>query len=380
MKAMHIIAGLAAHNGGPSYSVPRLCASLQQSGCKAELLSLREPGSPVLENATYFSQDVASLPAISSLRLSGALRRALEEKALGADIVHNHGLWLMPNVYAGLAARKADIPLVITPRGMLADAALKFSPLKKKLFWAVLQRKAFEDAAVWHATSEEEAHDIRAFGIKAPVAIIPNGIDIPEFVARHEDNGSQKILLFMSRLHPKKGLPSLIEAWSRLEADRPEWRLVIAGPDEGRYRARLEVQAMQAGCQRITFTGAVYGQEKADLLQQADLFVLPTQNENFGLVVGEALAAGIPAIVTKGAPWQGLETERCGWWIDHGAEPLLAALHTATSLPSSARKEMGARGRGWVERDFGWDRIATKMCDVYSWLLGRQERPEWVLT
>lgn len=375
MKAIHVIAGLAARNGGPSYSVPRLCNSLAQNFCHTELLSLQEPGSPILDQATFFRQDASSLPLFSSLRLSGALRLALELKVFEADIVHNHGLWLMPNVYAGRVARKTGTPLVVSPRGMLAKAALKFSPLKKKIFWAALQSKAFDGGAVWHATSAEEAEDIREFGIKAPIAIIPNGIDIPEYTAAHSDLGSRRTLLFMSRLHPKKGLGDLIEAWSRLEEERPDWDLVIAGPDEGGYEARLKAQAAQAGCSRISFPGPVYGQDKADLLKRSDLFVLPTQNENFGLVVGEALAAGIPAVITKGAPWKGLESEDCGWWIDHGPQPLLGALRSATAAPVSARRVMGLRGRSWMARDFGWDAIAAEMVGVYSWISGGGSNP-----
>lgn len=380
MKAIHIIAGLSPKNGGPSYSVPRLCVTLNRNGCQTELLSLHEAGSPAHDKATYFRQDAASLPVLSSLRLSGALRRGLEGRVFEADIVHNHGLWLMPNVYAGHAARKSRRRLVVSPRGMLAEAALKFSPIKKKVFWAALQRRAVVGATVWHATSGEEADDIRAFGIKAPVAIIPNGIDIPDYFAKHEDNCSQRTLLFMSRLHPKKGVTSLIEAWSRLQSDQPEWRLIIAGPDQGGYRAKFEDQARRAGCQRITFTGAVYGEEKSNLLQQADLFVLPTQNENFGLVVAEALASGTPAIVTRGAPWQGLETEGCGWWIDQGVEPLLAALREATLLPAGQRRQMGIRGRCWMARDFGWDAIGQQMLSLYEWSCGSGELPNFVRT
>jgi glycosyltransferase involved in cell wall biosynthesis len=285
----------------------------------------------------------------------------------------------MPNVYAGQVARKAHKKLIVSPRGMLAQAALQFSPLKKKIFWAALQRSAFEHTAVWHVTSAEEAEDIRAFGVTAPIAIIPNGIDIPNYTADHADLTLRRTLLFMSRLHPKKGVEGLIEAWASLEPERPEWDLVIAGPDEGRYRARLEAQAAKSGCQRVTFTGPVYGQEKADLMMGSDLFVLPTQNENFGLVVGEALAAGVPAIVTKGAPWQRLETEGCGWWIDHGVEPLLAALRAATSLAPSTRWEMGRRGRVWVERDLSWDLTGLQMIALYHWVLDFGDRPDFVI-
>jgi glycosyltransferase involved in cell wall biosynthesis len=375
MKVSHVIAGLAVHNGGPSYSVPRLCTSLTLNGCHTELLSVQEHGSPILDQATFFRQDAPSLPVFSTLRLSGALRQALEKRAAEANIVHNHGLWLMPNVYAGHAARNAGTPLVVSPRGMLAKAALRYSPLKKKIFWATLQRRAFDGAALWHATSAEEAENIRTFGIRAPIAIIPNGIDIPEYTATHSDLASRRTLVFMSRLHPKKGLEGLIEAWSRLEQERPDWDLVIAGPDEGGYEVRLKAQAAQAGCRRISFTGPVYGSGKADLLKRSDLFVLPTQNENFGLVVGEALAAGIPSIVTKGAPWSGLESEACGWWIDHGLQPLLGALRSATAASASVRREMGLHGRAWMARDYGWDAIAEEMICVYRWITEDGERP-----
>ena len=134
----------------------------------------------------------------------------------------------------------------------------------------------------------------------------------------------------------------------------------------------------QGGVPRVVFDGSVHGAEKTRVLQEADLFVLPTQNENFGLVVAEALAAGIPAIVTRGAPWSGLETERCGWWVERGVEPLLTALRAATALPDGERLTMGLRGRAWMQREFSWDRIARQMLDVYSWIIGQSDPPPCV--
>ncbi len=269
--------------------------------------------------------------------------------------------------------------MIVTPRGMLAPEALAFSARKKQLFWQFLLGSAYAHAAVWHATCAAEAGDIRNFGVRSPIAIIPNGIDVctNSSVSMPTESKPHRIL-YLGRLHPKKGLPDLVAAWGHLANERPDWTLRIVGPDEGGHRAELMKMVLKGGVQRVIFDGPVYGAEKALALRDADLFVLPTQNENFGLAVGEALAAGIPAIVSRGAPWPGLETERCGWWVERGVEPLVSALREATALRDDERRIMGERGRILVARDFDWDRIALDMRSVYEWALGNAERPSTV--
>lgn len=381
MNSVHIIAGIGAQNGGPSYSVPRLATTLSAQGCSTAIYTVAEAsGVPTDASALMFPQAYAATPLLSNLRLSPNLASELARGADDVDIIHNHGLWLMPNVYAGRIAAKARKPLIVSPRGMLAPEALRFSARKKKLFWSLFQERAVAHAAAWHATSAEEARDIRAFGVAAPLAIIPNGIDLTSTIADHEAARSERTVLFLSRIHPKKGLKNLISAWSQVVAQRPYWQLVIVGPDENGHRAELEAQVARAGVSSVRFLDAVYGEDKANLLTSADLFVLPTKTENFGLAVAEALAAGVPAIVTKGAPWSGLESEGCGWWIDQGVEPLTAALLEATALSPAVRREMGSRGRAWMARDFGWDSIAARMVQVYAWCLGKGDRPDCVVT
>lgn len=367
-RALHVVAGLAPARGGPSYSVPRLCAALREAGCAASVLTLQEEEKPAGESVEAFLQDRTGLHPLDGLQASAGLRRATRAAAGLADIVHAHGLWRMPNVYAGAAAARVGRPLVVSPRGMLAPEALKFSAWKKRIFWALVQGSAYAGAAAWHATSAQEAADIRAFGIRAPIAVIPNGIDLPFALADHPTEKRRRCLLFLSRLHPKKGLSTLVSAWAKTAPQRPDWDLVIAGPDEGGYRAIVQAQADSEGASRISFLGAVYGVRKDEVLRAADLFVLPTKSESFGIAVAEALACGLPAIVTRGAPWAGLEIERCGWWVDHGPEALAAALLEATSLPAAERRAMGARGHAWMARAFAWNPIATQLLDVYRWL------------
>lgn len=379
LNSLHIVAGIDARNGGPSYSVPRLCRALRSAGPNAELFTLRELSSNEYDHIRFFQQTAPAVPLLGDLKLSLDLDRALNQAAPSFDVVHVHGLWLAVNAYAGRAAAKAHRPLVVSPRGMLAPEALRFSRQRKQLTWLLYQGPALRKAAAWHATSEQEAQDIQAFGIKAPIAIIPNGIDLPSARALHAREASRRTLLFMSRLHPKKGLPILIEAWRLLAPGRQNWHLAIAGPDEDGHRAELEALVNSRQIPRVEFLGPVYGECKTALLQRADLFVLPTHSENFGIAVAEALAAGVPAIVTKGAPWGALEVNHCGWWIDHGVAPLVEALGEATGMAAQEREAMGLNGVAWMERSFGWTPIAMQMLDVYRWLSKGGARPHGIV-
>jgi glycosyltransferase involved in cell wall biosynthesis len=382
LRAAHVIAGLDPVYGGPSYSVPRLCEALVAAGAETALLSVaREAGG---QRDAYdkgyrdrrFAWDYARIPIVRGLRTSQGLSRALRDAALTADVIHNHGLWLMPNVKAGAAAAGGSTPLVISPRGMLAPAALAFSRLKKRAFWRVLQGSVVRQAACFHATSEQEYEEIRDFGLTNPVAIIPNGIDLPELPARRPiEPVPERVVLSLGRIHPKKGLGCLLHAWSNVEVRCPGWRLKIAGPPEAGHDDELRALSIALGLTRVSVEGPIYGEAKIIAYREADLFVLPTLNENFGLTVAEALAAGTPVISTKGAPWSGLENEGCGWWIDHGVEPLAAALAHAMVLPREALTAMGDKGREWMARDFSWDRVAHDMLDVYLWLTRSAEPP-----
>jgi len=380
LKALHVVGGLGPNNGGPAYTVPRLCQALKVAQFEPSIFTLVEQDSPERLGATLFPPFATTVPILRQLKLSPAMNREIHRFVATVDVVHSHGLWIAPNVYAGHSAANGGKPLVVSPRGMVAPGALQFSTVKKGMAWTLWQGPAYRNAALWHATSRQEADEIRAFGIRAPVAVVPNGVDLPNRVAHHSLCKSQRTILFLSRLHPKKGLPVLLEAWRQLANDRPDWSVIIAGPDELGHRAALEEVVRQADIPRIKFVGSVFGDEKEGLLTEADLFVLPTMSENFGIAVAEALGAGIPAIVTKGAPWQGLEANRCGWWIDQGVAPLLAALREGTAASASERKAMGLRGREWMRRDFAWDAIGREMAAVYRWIAGQGERPSCVLS
>ena len=382
LSAIHVVAGLAPAHGGPSYSVPRLCEALASADVRTTLLSVAAAGGAASEASDRgyrecsSAWDYAQTPLLRSLRRSSGLARAL--RAGGADIIHNHGLWLMPNVEAGWAAARAAAPLVVSPRGMLAPAALAFSRRRKQAFWALLQSGVVRRSACLHATSESEYREIRAFGLVNPVAIIPNGIDLPAPPVSRARPGGGRTVLSLGRIHPKKGLDQLLYAWADVEPRHPGWRLRVVGPREDGHADELGALAASLGLARVTIDGPLYGDAKWAAYHAADLFVLPSRNENFGVAAAEALAAGTPVVATRGAPWNGLETEACGWWVEPGREALAAALGDAMALPRETLTGMGERGRVWMERDFSWDRVARDMLGVYEWLAGRAGRPATV--
>lgn len=378
LRIAHILGSLETEASGPSYTVPSLCKRLAALGHQVDVLSL---GRPVVPQRDGFSdlrvaQDLADAGPLGSLGFSRALRARLAVEAY--DVLHTHGLWRMVNVYPGAVARARNVPLLLSPRGMLGEGALSFSRWRKRVFWALAQGRTAQVVACFHATSTQEYHDIRKFGLRQPVAVIANGVDVP--LAQRDSTAKKRLVLSLGRIHPKKGLDRLVRAWGLLpEPARAGWRLRIVGPDELDHSAELQRLAGELGLTDVDIAGPVFGEEKRRLMASASLFALPTLSENFAMTVAESLAAGTPVISTVGAPWQGLETRRCGWWVEHGVEPISRALGEAMALPADELIRMGARGRDWMQCDFAWQRIAEDMQAVYRWLTGEQERPPHVI-
>lgn len=362
MKLLHIVPRIDQEAAGPSYSVPRLCEALAKQGHDVTLSCLAARGDIPGVHLDLHPE----WPVLRRFEVSTRLARSLYRHADEFDIVHNHSLWSMVNVASGLIVPRRRAKLVTSPRGTLSPWALSRTRHLKRLL-KPLQWQALERADLLHATSAQEYADIRAQGLCAPVAIIPNGIDVPEYLAAKDDDGRRR-LLFLGRIHPTKCIDRLLQAWKTLEATHPDWDFVISGRGEDDCVRQLQVLATDLGVRRVSFTGPVYGAAKSHAYRHADVLALPSHSENFGMVVAEALSHECPVIASKGTPWQGLERESCGWWVDHDVETLAATLDQAMRLPRKALQDMGARGRGWMEREFGWAAIAQAMADAYRWL------------
>ncbi|MES1195334.1 MAG: glycosyltransferase [Steroidobacter sp.] len=282
-------------------------------------------------------------------------------------IVHDNGVWLPCNALANFAAIRSHTPYIISPHGMLEPWSIKHHRFRKRLAMTLYQSSCLKNAAAFHATSREEAVGIRSIGLLQPVAVIGNGIEAAPCIERCLP--ASRIALFLSRLHEKKGVLELITAWSRL---RPQgWILRIVGPDDGGHRQIVEKMIADHGLQSsIQLRDEVSDQEKWREYNQAELFILPTHSENFGLVIGEALASGVPVITTTGTPWKEIARRQCGWIIDPDVDQLCNALHAATSHSRGQLLAMGETGRHWIPAEFSWRHIARQMHEFYMWITG----------
>lgn len=374
LRAVHVVPNIADEASGHATSVVRLCQALIGAGetVRLAVLDFGPHSRPAFVDAFPVGRGPRRLGC------SPAMRRWLASTARSgrADVIHNHSLWMMPNVYPGWAARTTKSRLVISPRGTLSERALRVSAHVKRIFWPLVQRPALIGAACFHATCESEVADIRRAGFRQPVCVIPNGIDVPPL--ERPSPGETRYLLFLGRIHPIKGIDLLLHAWHAVASRFPQWQLIVAGPDNRGYLPRMQSLATALKLPRVFFCGPLYGEAKLRTYREAELFVLPSHSENFGMTVVEALAAGTPAIVSRGAPWRGLEEHRAGWWIERGVDPLIASLEEALSQPPEALRARGSRGRDWMLRDFDWDRVGTMMDRTYRWLISGGEAPAWI--
>ncbi len=385
MNILHTTPSLALSCGGPPRSVSQICEHLSMDGDQVSILTTVYPNDPIIELSE--SIRMLSIPG-KSKSFWGRLLAANYCKYLGQlsgsdlpNVVHNHGVWLRCSYEVGAFTHKREIPYVLSPRGMLEPWALNHSKWKKKLAWQLYARRSCEFASSFHATAESEAESIRRLGFKQPIAVIPNGVQLPRFDPSsvfRPSSSEKRTALFLSRINPKKGLPMLLDAWKRLSPEG--WRLIIAGNDDSNHLPVVRQKIAEFGLGgQVEIAGPLFGEAKEAAYRDADLFVLPSYSENFGIVVAEALGYGLPVLTTTGCPWQELVSERCGWWVDPTTDRIELGLKAALSTEPGELKAMGLRGRALVEKNYQWPYIAERMLEFYDWLINGGRQPDFVV-
>jgi glycosyltransferase involved in cell wall biosynthesis len=291
------------------------------------------------------------------------------------DVLHLHGVWsLYLAAFAG-AARKLRIPYVVTPHGMLEPWTLSVHASRKALALKTFQGAVMREAAALHATSQEEADNLRALGVTdAPIFVIPNSIDAPmPYDAAHQvdhvGRPGTKVLLFLSRVHPKKGLDMLLEAWSALRV--ADWQLLIVGHGETAYVEQLRRYCAAQRLETVRFQAHVDGTEREATFARASAFILPTYSENFGNAVGEAMIRGLPVITTTGTPWSIVAERKLGWYVEPTVESLKAALVQLFATDRNALAAMGERGRDYVQQHLMIDAVRPRLMEMYQTAMRR---------
>jgi glycosyltransferase involved in cell wall biosynthesis len=371
MRVLHVSAYYAPAYvyGGPPRSVHALCRALPAAGVDVQVFTTDANGSRSLPDVvtapgvfegvpvTYFHRSWPRWPIGSRM-----LAQAIAREVTNYDAVHVHGLWNRVVWAAAREARRAGVPYVLSPRGMLQDAALAHGSWRKQAAYALVERGVLAGASLLHATSEAERETLRLLKPRAPVVLIPNGIDVPAAVGTARRRPRPKVV-FVGRLHPIKRVDLLIDAFAELRRRVPAARLVIAGPDERGLRTTLVTRA-GAHARFIRWIGEVNATERAALLSDAAALVMCSDSESFGMTVLEAMAASVPVVVTRTCPWPEVHRHGAGFWVEQRADAMADALHRVLSNPHAAH-EMGRRGRALAEARYRWDIIANMFAVQY---------------
>lgn len=368
-----------SHAAGGVYGVQKsLAIHCQSLGVKVIAAGI-EDSRWSIDNHEWENIDANVFPCVfpKFYRRSPGLAKFIDESAPSIDLVHLHGLWQYPSFLTRRFQFQHRKPTLVSPHGMLEGWALRNSSWKKRLMLRLFERRMLETAACIHALNEKELNDIRNFGLKNPVCILPNGVENRNAsISRYKKNE----VIFVGRLHPKKGLVNLINAWSKMpEEILKVWHLRIIGWDDGGHERELEtlVRSMSLeGC--VSMNGPLFGLEKQKALDEARLFILPSKSEGLPIAVLEAWESGLPVIMTPQCNLDIGFRNGCAIQVDTTADSIARGLLKFFDQTDSEHAEMGRKGKQLVADSFTWSRIAEQLLSVYQWLVQGDCRPSCV--
>ncbi len=403
IHSANLIHSLSRNAGGLYESVRRLVQSLEDEGVGVGVFGTSD--SHTAEDIGLWAPTVVKIfkpiwP--ESFGYSPGYLNALEEYA--PDIIHTHGIWLYPSMAARRYCLSTGARSIISAHGMLDPWAVNNSKWKKAIAYALFEQAHLENADCLRALCPSEAESIRKVGLKSPIAIIPNGIDLPEGPPDLPAPWSgriaadRKVLLYLGRIHPKKGLPELLRAWAELRKENQKrsanWVLVICGWDQSGHEAELQQicdtlslpwadlrVATPSGVAEpsVLFTGPQFNDAKSAAYHHSDAFILPSFSEGLPMVVLEAWAYGLPVLITPECNLpEGTETE-AAIGIATNAAAIAEGMRRLLEMTDAERKAMGLRGRLLILNKFNWRSIAQTMKRLYEWMLGGGDSPDCVL-
>ncbi|QHU99004.1 glycosyltransferase [Synechocystis sp. CACIAM 05] len=394
MKVLHVIPSIAAVRGGPSKAIIEMAKSLQNAGCEVDIATTNDNGGTLLDvplgtlqeyqgvPVRFFGKFSSEIPAIREFTFSAPFTRWLWKNISKYDLLHVHAIFSYPSTVAMAIARLKSVPYIVRPLGQLCQWSLQQSQRKKQIYLDLIETANLNHAKAIHFTSDAEYAEAQELGLKAPGVVIPHGLSVtPRIPHAHlqlrqwlhlpED---EPIILFLSRLHPKKGLEVLIQALARLVDE--QFTFVIAGSGDPDYEMSLRQLINESGLgKRTRMLGFIEGEKKDILLQGANLFALTSYSENFGVAVLEALAAGLPCIVTPGvALSEVVKQQDLGMVPEMDEAAITIAISSCLNQPEMIQ-EMGDRARQFIGQNYTWDRIAANLVEMYDAIIQHQPLP-----
>jgi len=405
VKSLHLSASLSRAAGGIFEIELALAKNLQILGIDVSAYGLFDDYWPV--DAQRWESVSAKVFATKGPRAIGYAPELLGEMIKSnADCIHLHYMWMYPSIAVSKWAKCIVRPYIVTPNGMLEPWALHNSRWKKKVAGIFYENRMLKGAACLQANTQKELHDFRAYGLKNPICIIPNGVAMPDAGLETEIQKQEtKILLFLGRIHPKKGLVNALRAWSShlkssiQSSESHGWQFVIAGWDQGGHEAELKNLATELGIRwadvrdlrekshnfkfqlsefQLLFVGPAFGEAKDQLLRRASAFILPSFSEGLPMSILEAWSYGLPVLMTDHCNLPEGFAADAALRIGTDTESIAQGMTDLIRSPISNLLSLGHNGRNLVERQFTWDQVAAQMKEVYEWMLGGGEAPDCV--
>ena len=372
---LQVLSHIDPRYGGLSSTVPALAEATIKAGMDVRLAAFCNHDERFLP--TVLQQDQISYWPYGRNARSAALKEDFRNSIEQCDGVHIHGLWEESTAAAASAARTRGVPYVLSAHGMLEPWALRQKRLKKLVYSAFIERRNVARAACLHALTHAEAGQYREFGGHGPIAIIPNGITVPSqlsgelFLRKFPELQDRRIVLFLARLHAKKGLHMLIEAWKEIAESWPAAQLVIAGPDSDGEHSKLQALVNVRGLGgSVLFTGMLNATMKWSALAAAESFILPSFSEGLSVGVLEAMGAGLPVLVTHGCNMPEVQRSGAGWTTEATQDGVASALRQMLSNTAERNQEIGRRGARLIQEKYSWATVGRQMADLYTWLQG----------
>lgn len=378
MKILHVLSGMGAKDGGTSSCSYTLLKGLHAENIDADVLCYEPSGSDKLIGDDLFIK-VVLFPNRNKFLYSRNFKKALIDSK-NTSLYHINGLWEYPSLITAIIARNAGIPYIISPHGMLYPQAFRKKKWLKKAIYLYFLEKDLQNAAVIHTTCDEEMQHLRNMGIKTPIAIIPNAIELSTLLSKPIHSKYERKFGYLGRVHPRKKVETLLYVWERLGDKVKDAELIIIGSGDDKYMKFLLQETNRLNLKNIVFTGFLTGLAKEEIMDSLSYLAVPSDFENFGMIVVEALASGIPVIASTGTPWQELESRNCGWWIENDVDTFQEFFEIALQLSEEQRLQMAENGRRLMKEKYDSKIVAKKMVKLYEWILKDGEKPSFVFT